>query len=561
MSTKMMMTTAFALTCTLVACGGNTNSLSEAALYADKVFDNASIYTVNETQPWAEAMATKEGKIIFVGSSEEASKLIGPKTVVHDLNGKMMMPGIHDVHIHPLESASDATHFTLPEYASIAEYQDIVADALAKNPSAPWLIGYGHNIDGLLAFSQSPRVILDEVSTERPIIIMEQTSHSMWVNSKALALANLNQASNDPIGGVLGRTQTGHLDGVLYDNAGNLVMDIAMQAIGSEGERNYQGFVDYTQPELLKHGVTSISDARVYWQRGQLDTWQQLASDGALNLRVSLGLWAYPDANDERQIEELKKLYNTNFSPMLKVDQIKVYMDGILVNTTAAMKEPYQESWLGLPEDKGLNYFTQARLEKYLEALEPVGFDFNIHGIGDRGIHEALNAIENVTSGNARHRITHVEVVDPLDYKRFKQLGVIADAQVAGDFTKPAHWSEMEPLLGTERADHLVPIASLADNGATLTLSSDWNVSSLNPFVGIANALSRAPESISLEEAIKAYTLSGAYAMRQERKVGSLEIGKEADFIILDKNLFELTPSQIKRVTVLSTYVKGERQY
>ncbi|MGC0119973.1 amidohydrolase family protein [Pseudoalteromonas piscicida] len=255
------------------------------------------------------------------------------------------------------------------------------------------------------------------------------------------------------------------------------------------------GFVEYTQPMLLSHGITSISDARVYWQRGQLDTWQKLQADGVLKMRASLGLWAYPEASDESQIRALKSFHNTTPNSLLEVDQIKFYMDGILVNTTAAMKEPYKVDWLKLDGNRGVNYFTQARLEKYIKVLEPSGFDFNIHAIGDRGIHEALNAIEAASKGAARHRLTHVEVVDPEDYKRFSALGVIADAQVAGEFTQPHHWQEMQPLLGRERADHLVPIKSLSENGAMLTLSSDWNVSTLNPFISIANAITRQPEA------------------------------------------------------------------
>jgi len=177
--------------------------------------------------------------------------------------------------------------------------------------------------------------------------------------------------------------------------------------------------------------------------------------------------------------------------------------------------------------------------------------------IGNRGVTEALNAIEQGSAGNSRHRLTHVEIVDTADMSRFASLNVTADAQVAGDFTNPEHWQENAELIGSTLSDNQVPIKSLLDANARLTLSSDWNVSTLNPFVGIANAVSRAPQNISLEEAIKAYTINGAYVMRQEDKVGSLEVGKLADFIVLDRDIFEIPTIEIRQTKVQMTVFNG----
>ncbi|AOT10987.1 amidohydrolase [Pseudoalteromonas luteoviolacea] len=532
-----------------------------AQVQSTMVFVNGDIYTVNEAKPWAQAIAIKDNKIIFVGSTEQAQQHIGENTQVIDLKGKMMMPGFHDVHMHPLESGSDATQFTIPEEESTETYIDLIADAAFQNPDAEWLIGYGHSIGTLLEMQDSPIEVLDEAVPNRPVIIMEQTSHSMWVNSKALELARINANSLDPIGGVIGRDEQGNVDGILYDNAGNQVMELAMRSLTNTQQNDYLGLIDYTMPALNKAGITSISDARTYWQRGHLDTWLKIAKEDKLTLRAHLGLWAYPQMNDATQLSKLKSLYQADPNSLLKVNQVKFYVDGILVNTTAAMHEPYHQNWLELDGNNGLNYFTQARLEKYIKALEPTGFDFNIHAIGDRGIHEALNAIENASSGKARHRLTHLEVVDPADYGRFAKLGVIADAQVAGDFTDPNHWPENIPLLGAERSQDLVPIKNLVDSNATLTLSSDWNVSPFNPFIGISNAISRAPQAITLAQALEAYTLNSAYAMRQDHLVGSIEVGKLADLVVLDKNLFESTVKEIANTQVTMTLLDGEIVY
>ncbi|WP_405631142.1 amidohydrolase [Pseudoalteromonas sp. Ld20] len=562
-------TSVFALSCMLSGCGDTPPQASEKqtdnnnsnAHVATKVLYNADVYTVNGQQPWAEAVALQDNKIVFVGSNDDVQDFIGATTSVLNLEGKMVLPGFHDVHMHPLESASTATQFSIPSYATANEYIDAIYNASVQNPDATWLIGYGHEIATLLAMRDSPLSVINEAVKDRPVIIMEQTSHSMWVNSKALELAGITSQSKDPIGGVIGRDEEGYLDGILYDNAGNQVMELAMQSLPDAQQQDYLGLIEYTMPELNKAGITSISDARTYWQRGHIETWQRVADEDKLSLRVNLGLWAYPQMNDEKQIAKLKSLYQSDQNSLLKVNQVKFYMDGILVNTTAAMHEPYAINWLDLYGNKGLNYFSQARIEKYLTALENQGFDFNIHAIGDRGISEALNAIGNASMGKSRHRITHLEVIDPDDYKRFAQLNVIADAQVAGEFTNPAHWPEVAEFIGTERAQDLVPIKSLVTAGARLTLSSDWNVSTFDPLVGLMHAVTRAPQAITLEQAIAAYTINSAYAMRQDDLVGSIEVGKHADLVVLDKNLFNIKPDEITSVKVMMTLLDGEQVY
>jgi hypothetical protein len=172
-----------------------------------------------------------------------------------------------------------------------------------------------------------------------------------------------------------------------------------------------------------------------------------------------------------------------------------------------------------------------------------------------------LNAIENGGTSKGRHRLTHIEYVNPSDIPRFKQLNVTADAQVVGDFTQPANWGMNIYLVGPELVKNIIPIKSLSESGARLNLSSDWDVSDLNPFIGIQNAVTRSPQNISLDEAVKAYTINAAYTMRQENKVGSLEAGKEADFIILDRNIFEIPINEIGKTEVIETYLRGKKVF
>ena len=533
------------------------------AIVATKIFRNAAIYTVNEQQEWAQAIAIKDNEIIFVGSDKEVENYIGPQTIITDLKGKMMMPGFHDVHIHPIESGSQNTQFSLDTDELNAEnFIDTIAQASYQNPNSKWLIGYGHSIFALFESSISPLEIINEAVPDRPVIIMEHTSHSMWVNSAALELANIDSNTPNPIGGIIVKDEiTGEPNGVLIDNAGNLMMDLAMTPTTHSMQSDYDGLVQYTLPELSKNGITSISDARSFWQRDDHLTWQKVEKNNELTARVAVGLWASPELDDNKQLESLISLYSNQADSFLRFNQIKLYSDGILINTTAAMFDEYEINLLDTETNDGLNYFTQSRVEKYIKVLEPKGFDFHIHAIGDRGIHESLNAIEKAASSQGRHRITHVEIVDPADYSRFAQLNVTADAQVAGEFTNPEHWHDNEELIGVVRSDNAVPIKSLNDAGARITLSSDWSVSPFNPFLGLQNAVTRYPQALSLKQAIKTYTINGAYVMRQENKVGTIEVGKLADLVILDRNIFDIEPNTINQTKVVMTLLDGEVIY
>ena len=528
----------------------------------EMLFFNGNIYTVNPNQPWAEALFVRDGIIQFVGSDEEAFELTSELTEEIDLEGAFVMPGIHDVHLHPLEAASENFQFILDDSVEDPEeYADAIADAIQANPGDGWLLGWGHWIDVPLNADRPPKFIIDDVAPNRPVAIMEQTSHSIWCNSRALELMGIDNDTPNPPGGIIMREADGSANGLLIDNAGNLLIDLALAPSPERVENDYLGLVEFALPELARNGITSICDARTYWQREHHLTWQRLEREDALTARVNLGLWAYPAEVDNEQIEALKALYSNNPNSLLKINQIKVYSDGIIHNTTSAMHDDFLIDYFDLPTNNGLNYFSQNRLADYIRELEETGFDFHIHTIGNRGVHEALNAIEQNGSNQGRHRLTHVEYVDPSDLPRFAALNVTADAQVAGDFTQPANWFGNNYLVGSELNQAIIPLRSLSEAGARITLSSDWDVSALNPFVGLQNAVTRSPQNISLAAAIRAYTINAAYVMRQEDLVGSLEVGKAADLIILDRNLFEIDQNQINQTRVEATYLEGNLIY
>lgn len=521
----------------------------------EKLFINGDIYTGYDVQ---ESILIKDGIIQYVGNESEARNRASENVTTIDLAGQFMMAGIHDIHQHPLEASSDNFQFILTLVDDPEDYVVEVQKAVDDNPDADWILGWGYDLEVMLEANRNPKDILDDIDTDQPIAIMELTSHSIWCNSKALELAGYDIDSENPVGGILMRADNDELNGLLMDNAGNLIIDLALKLTEQSKENDYLGLIENALPELAKNGITSICDARTYWKRDHHKTWQRIENEGLLTVRVNLGLWAYPNEDDRSQLQSLKALYSNNSKSLLKINQIKLYSDGIIHNTTAAMQKDYKLDYFGEMTNNGLNYFTEDRIAYYISELEPIGFDFHIHAIGDRGIHEGINAIAQYGTSNGRHRLTHVEYVSPSDYDRFAQHNITVDVQVAGDFTKPDHWHDFDFLIDPTLSENYIPIKTLGLRGARICLSSDWDVSTLNPFIGMQNAVARSPQNLTIEQAIAAYTINPAYLMRQENKVGTLEVGKEADMIVLNKNLLEIPSNEISTVIVKKAYLKGE---
>jgi predicted amidohydrolase YtcJ len=539
----------------LIACGG-----ASATTNSKQLFINGKIYTGNEQQEWAEALYVKDGIIAYVGTTKEAQHQAGEHVSTTNLNGKMVMAGLQDIHLHPLEaeSAFAGTCLLSNQEDDAEKFIPILQDCAPEQLATNWVLGSGHSVFTLLEAERLPIEILDEAIPNKPAVIMEETSHSVWVNSKALALAGIDRNTANPQGGVIVKDKlTGEPTGLLFDAAGDLIMDRVWLPTDNIKALNYQGLLRAIG-KINSVGITSVVEGRTYWKRDFQAAWHRAEAEDKLTVRATLNLWAYPNDNDVQQIARLKSLYSNDPERLVKTTQIKVYSDGILINSTAAMLDNYRETLGDIPSKNGLNYFSEARLKKYISALEPFGFDFHIHAIGDRGVNESLNAIAQAQKGKGRHRITHLEVVQPTDYARFAKYNITADVQVAGDFTQPEHWGENTALIG-DKAKNLIPLKALYDAGARVTLSSDWDVSALNPFIGIQNALTRSPQQLPhLKAALKAYTLNPAYALHQEDKTGSLEVGKYADFIQLDRNIFEIPVTEINQTTVLKTYLEGE---
>jgi len=531
---------------------------------ADWALTNAKIYTADAGQSFAEAMAVLDGTIIYIGDDAGVQAHIGIDTQVSDVGGKVLLPGLHDVHIHLLEASSAAgSACELSEWAWDATELAQALEACAPEPNSNgWITSWGHSIETLLEGGENPRDVLDEYFPNTPVAAMEYSSHSAWVNSAALEALSIDSNTPDPEGGHIVK-EDGLPNGILLDSAGDLAFHAAQATNSIIDGQNYDGLVEFGLPQLAQFGITSIVEGRTYWKRNYIDTWQEVKDNGLLTARVVLAPWAYPEDTDEELITALTELYNEG-DDMLKATQVKCYIDGHTLNGTAALDQPYVYAF-GWPFDNGLNYFSQDRLQGLIEALAPVGYDFFIHAIGNRGAEEALNSIENAqeTLGeNGRHRLTHLEVVNEADYGRFADLGIIADVQVQAYWTNPNQWAWNATYIGADLAEVFIPLGSIAETGAVVTTSSDWDVSSMNPFRGLEHAVTRAPENLlSVEDAVDTRTISSAYCMRNEEITGSLEVGKLADFICIDLDIFTVPQNQISNANVTLTVLGGTVVY
>ncbi|CAH7310935.1 Amidohydrolase [Vibrio chagasii] len=531
---------------------------------ADQIFTNADIYGHRES----DSIITHDGKIIFIGDLEQTKTFQGQNTDVIDLGNAFVLPGFIDNHNHVFEAASELggaceldSEATLEEQIPYLEACKINADSNGRG----WLMGYGFSLESTLNSDSeyTPLEIIDSVFPDRPVVIMEQTSHSMWVNSKALKIARISPQSPDPQGGAyLKDPASGKLNGILLDNAGDQIMEMAWNNQSELFEQSYQGLM-YGLEEAAAHGITTIGDGRMYWKRGWYDVWLEAEQNQDLTARVSLRPWVYPSMAMPSQLEVFEKMYSDNKSRLLLVDQVKMYSDGIFINGTAKTLAPYLDTYLP-NSPNGLNYIPPAQMKQWLTALEKIGFSAHIHAIGDGAVRESLDAIESVRKQGSQkpYTLTHVELINDEDVPRFKQLGVTADFQVGSDYVAQHDHEWANAFLGARRAKAMMNLDAILKTDANITLSSDWNVHDINPLVGIANSLIMGKSGLTdIYTAIDAYTLNAAKSLGIENITGSIEVSKSADFTILDKDITTLSARGIAKTQVLMTVLRGDVVY
>jgi predicted amidohydrolase YtcJ len=533
---------------------------------ADLVLLNGGIYTVNPANPWAEAVAVRDGAIIAVGSNADVQSLATDTTRVIDLEGKMALPGFHDAHVHPTMGGHGLLGCNLQDLASVEAILSEVKSCLTTSEGG-WL--EGHAFDLALFGQDGPdKALLDAITTDRPIVLWASDGHNAWVNSAALERAGISATTEDPPLGVIERYPDGSPSGTMRETAQELIRD-AMPPVTAEANRRA---LEAGITHLNSFGVTSWIDAWV----GESDyrAYSAIDRDGRLTARVRTSLtyessFAYHTGDEFERVLAGRRAYA---SERLSHESVKLFLDGVLEGETAALLEPYT----GL-HHRGELILDPEVLNAAVTRFDAMGLQVHMHAIGDRAVRAGLDAVEAARRANGerdnRHHISHLQMIHVDDIERFAALNTAANFQAL--WAVPDEWiMELNlPVLGQERVQGMYPLRSIERAGGRIVGGSDWNVSSANPLDAIEVALRRQDpeeadgpvlnenERVVLRTMIEAYTTNGAWLMRQERTTGSIETGKRADFVILDRNLFEIPLAEINEARVLATLLDGAFVY
>jgi hypothetical protein len=548
----------------IYGCGGN-NSQS-----ADLVFTNGIVFTVDSLNTEAEAVAVKDGKIIFVGHNNAAKRFIGEQTKVIDLKGKMILPGFIDSHAHPISSYRYFFELNLYGLKLKEEIQNVIKKYLVEHPDAKYIKGRGwSNTD--FPKNGPDKKILDEVVKDIPVSFSSEDGHSKWVNSKTLELAGITKETINPQGGIIERyPDTNEPNGTLRENAADLVYDIfPVYSV----EELMKGLEKY-QEMVLAFGITTVHDAYLDAGSNETEAYRRLESNRMLKMRIRASLYIDPGKSVE-QIQSLIDERKKNSGELFQTNSAKLFVDGVVEGSTAYLKEPYNHQ----PDSYGELLWNIDSLNKMCSALDKDNFQIHVHSIGDAATSVTLYtfAFAEFQNGkrDSRNSITHLQLVDSSDIKRFKELGVIAVPQPYW-FSKDDYYYNIQvPYLGQKRADEEYPMKSFFDKGVVVASSSDYPVTiPCNPLEAIQYGITRSEfnttdsteilgleERVTLEQMIRSFTINGAQANFLEKETGSIEVGKKADLIVLDKNLFEIPVTEISKARVLMTLFEGEEVF
>jgi predicted amidohydrolase YtcJ len=546
-----------------------TGLAPQSAQPADVIFLNGNIYpgAIQDgpqvrVLPRAEALAVREGRIIAAGSNADIEKLKGSATEVVDLGGRFAMPGFNDAHLHLASGGFEQLNVSLSLVPSLEEMQGRIAERVKTAEPGEWITGRGWDHTLWKDQRLPTRHDIDKVVGDRPAIFNRTDGHIAVASSAALRLGGVTRETQAPPAGAIDRDPQGEPTGVLRETA----MGLVTRHIPAPSASQRRRAVELALAEAARHGVTSAQDGSAW---PDFLVYQELHKAGKLTLRIH----AWQGFDTAVETLQQRRASHTAGDLMLQAGMLKGYMDGTLGSRTAAMLEPFSDD----PGNRGLPRYEQARLNALARERVAAGFQLGFHAIGDGGVEMALNAFEDAQrhlreqgseaaarAAGLRLRLEHAQVTTPEQYRRARSLGVVASMQ-PNHLLTDMNWAESR--IGPERKRHSYAWRSFLDAGVVLAFGTDYPVEPISPFRVLYAAVTRRnqartaeyvpEEKLTIHEAIAGYTTGSAYAEFAEREKGTLEPGKLADFIVLDRDITTIPSFEILNTRVLRTVVGG----
>lgn len=535
---------------------------------ADLVVVDADIRTMDPGRPRASALAARRGRIVGLGEDADMRALGDRRTRVIDAGGRLVLPGFQDTHIHLQDSGHGfATSANLERAETIEELQGLLRGFAATRSNAAWVKGTGWN-SALFGAHNLDRAVLDAAVPDRPVFIFASDGHNAAINTKACEIIGLDASVADPPTGRFVRDAKGDPTGLIYEFAIGWVTD----RMPRPTDEDYADGVRHGMALCARHGITGVLDALV--EARHMRVYRGLEDSGELAVRVRATAVVDPAervADALARVGELRRAYR---SPMVAVHSAKFFLDGVLENRTAAMLEDYSDG----PGGNAPIMFDLDHLRALFVAFDAARFQLHVHVIGDRAVRVALDSIEAAREANgawpALHQLAHVQVIDPADIPRLATLGVVTNMQPYWARHEPAVTDVGLPMVGPGRGRWMYPWRSIIDSGAPYAVSSDWGVSTLNPFPIMQTAVTRQPEGkgpdhpvfepeerITVGDVVRGYTTCAAAAAWRADATGSLAPGKAADLIVLDRDVFAVDPRELGDTEVLLTLLAGRETH
>ncbi|WP_203581738.1 amidohydrolase [Microbacterium hibisci] len=544
--------------------------------HADLVFTGGPVFTANTVRSRATAVAVRAGRIVAVGG-DDVRDLVGPSTEVVDLRGRMLLPGFQDAHVHPVWGGLDMLRCDLAALTTSADYLDAIGRYATAHPDEEWILGGGWQMSAFPGGTPTATA-LDTATGDRPAFFPNRDGHGAWVNTAALRRAGIGRDTPDPADGRIERDADGSPSGTLHEGAMALVNHLLPEeTLGRLTEALLLG-----QSHLHSFGITAWQDAIVgsYGDAGDpAPAYLQAAADGTLTARVVGAIW-WDRTRGLEQIPSILERRERYRGGRFTATSVKVMQDGVAENFTASMLEPYCDGHGHFTDNSGISFVPPEVLNEAVPLLDAEGFQLHFHAIGDRAVRECLDAVEHATARNGRsdnrHHIAHIQVVHPEDVPRFRELGVAANMQSLWATYEPQMVDLTLPFLGDPRSAWQYPFGDLLRAGAVLAAGSDWSVSTPDPMAAIHTAVNRtaAPgheegeydaflpeQAIDLATSLTAYTAGSAWVNHLDDVTGTIEVGKLADLVVLDRDPFAGPADEIGAARALQTFVEGERVY